>query len=128
MQPQVTVVNGLGEPVQIARISFSGCFWPDILAPDEATSPQRCLPGSDRVHFKRFDAQSYLNKALEDYEKEPENFEPAADRVGFRLPTPLWFNYQTSESFSVEYGGFYLLRVQPGSIEQDFSAPGPYGH
>lgn len=128
MQPEVVVQNDLPEPAQICCVSVSGCYWPEILAPGQATSPQRCLPGSDRVHFKRFDAQSYLNKVLEDFEEEPENFEPVADRVGFRLPTPLWFNYQTVESFDLEYGSFALMRIEAGSIEQDFSAPGPYGH
>lgn len=128
VQPEVVVDNGLGQPVQITAISFSGCRWQGILAPGEASAPQRCLPGSDRVHFKRFDAQSYFDRAIEDFEENPEEYEPTADRVGFRLPTPLWYNYQTREAFEVDYGGFYRLRVEPDSIEQDFSVPGPYGH
>ena len=128
LQPEVAVVNALPEPAQICCLSISGCFWPEILAPGDSTAPQRCLPGSDRVHFKRFDAQAYLNKVLEDYQEEPENFEPVEDRIGFRLPTPLWYNYQTVRAFEIDYGGFYLFRVEADSIEQDFSAPGPYGH
>lgn len=128
LQPEVVVVNALAEPAQICCLSIRGCFWPEILAAGDSTAPQRCLPGSDRVHFKRFDAQSYLNKVLEDYAEEPENFEPVDDRVGFRLPTPLWYAYQTSTVFEIDYGGFYLLKVETDSIEQDFSVPGPYGH
>lgn len=128
VQPEVVVENALPEPAQICCLSISGCYWPDILAPGKTTSPQRCLPGADRVHFKRFDVQSYLDKVLENYQKNPEDFEPVGDRVGFRLPTPLWFNYQTLETFDLEYGSFVVLRIEAGSIEQDFSAPGPYGH
>ena len=65
VQPEVVVENGLAAPVQISQISFSGCSWQAILAPGETTAPQRCLPGADRVHFKRFDAQSYLTGVLE---------------------------------------------------------------
>jgi hypothetical protein len=128
VQPEVVVENGLDEPVLITELSFSGCRWRTILAPGDTTAPQRCLPGADRVHFKRFDAQSYLAGVIEDQQEHPQDYPPSDDRIGFRLPTPLWYAYQTRGSFEVDYGEFHVLRVEPNSIEQDFSVPGPYGH
>jgi hypothetical protein len=77
-----------------------------VLAYGEATTSQRCLPGEDRVHFKKLDVTQAAAS--------PDT-------------APTWFNYQTSAEETADYGGFYLLTVTL-DMEQDFSIPGPYGH
>lgn len=110
--PEVVVVNTTREGFLIRNPSFNGCLWNTVLAYGESTSPQRCLPGSDRVHFKKFDASSY-NSVLPD---------------GGAEATPRWFNYQTVSDHQVDYGDFESIEIKLEDIEQDFSVPGPYGH
>jgi hypothetical protein len=128
VNPEVSVQNDLGVPVQIRDISFNGCAWPVVLAPGEATSPCACPPGAERARFKKFDAQSYFNKILEDLARGSHDYPPSSDRVGVQLPTPLWFNYRTTSRHDLGYGGFEVIHIRPDDIEQDFDVPGPYGH
>ncbi len=103
--PEVVVINNTGESVQLRDVSFNGCLWTEVLAYGEATSPQRCPPGTDRVHFKKLDAAKYGGQGA-----------------------PLWFNYQTTSEHSADYGDFQRIEISPSDMEQDFSIPGPYGH
>lgn len=128
INPEVVVQNQLDTPVQIRDLSFNGCKWSVVLAYGESTSVCNCMPGSDRLHFKKFDAQSYFNKILEEIESGEHEYEPTNDRIGVKLPTPLWFNYRTKTIIDVEYGSFNLIEILPNDIEQDFDTPGPYGH
>ena len=57
--PEVVVVNQLDEAILVRQVSFSGCLWPGVLSYGEATPPERCLPGTDRIHLQRFDAERY---------------------------------------------------------------------
>lgn len=93
------------EELLLRDVSFNGCLWTEALAYGEATEPQQCLPGSDRVHFKKLDLSKYSGQA-----------------------EPLWFNYQTICAYSAGYGDFQRIEIGPAGIEQDFSVPGPYGH
>lgn len=106
--PEVAVVNGTSESTLLRNVSFNGCKWSTVLAFDAATSPDRCLSGDDKVHFEMLDAAAYCQ-----------------DQVN---RAPLWFAYQTVSVKHVEGDGFYLFRVTSDDVEQDFSAPGPYGH
>jgi hypothetical protein len=128
VNPEVAVQNDLGTPVQIRDISFNGCLWPTVLAPGEATSPCGCTPATERVRFKKFDAQSYVNKVLDDLAHGSRDYPPTSDRVGVQLPTPLWYSYRTRSTSELGYGGFQVIHLRPEDIEQDFDVPGPYGH
>ena len=66
--PEVVVQNDLEGPVQIREISFNGCHWPVLLSPGETTTPCRTQPGSDQVHFRKFDAQQFFNDVLTEIE------------------------------------------------------------
>jgi len=107
IQPEVIVVNEINPSVLISEVSFNGCKWEGILAYNEATAPAFCLPGEDRIHFKKFDGTN----------------ESKSDTL-----QPLWFNYQTISVRSVNYGRFYRFVLVSSDLEQDFSVPGPYGH
>jgi len=104
--PEVVVVNGTREQLQLRNLSLNGCVWNAVLAYGEASSSGRCLPGMDRVHFERFDVGGYASTS--------------------NIPT--WFNYQTLTVHRVDYGGFYVIEITADDMEQDFSVPGPYGH
>jgi len=110
--PEVVIVNNTREGFLVRNPSFNGCLWTTVLAYGEATSPQRCPPGTDRVHFKKFDATSYRSTATD---------------AGSET-LPLWFNYQTVTAHDANYGDFQSIEIRLEDIEQDFSAPGPYGH
>ncbi|MBU1219169.1 hypothetical protein KKF34_17475 [Myxococcota bacterium] len=110
--PEVVIVNKTRHDVLIKDISYNGCIWSGVLAYGEATAPQKCLPGSDRVHFKKFTATTY-----EEYDEDA--LEPL---------TPTWFNYMTTRSYDASTLDFYLIEIDLEGLEQDFSAPGPYGH
>jgi hypothetical protein len=104
-----------------------------VLAFGESTSPGRCLPGEDRVHFQKFDAAAYCQEQAEDGTidglcpcdggaADPEILE------GLTNAEPMWFNYQTVASRAVDYGEFHRFEITLTGLEQDFSAPSPYGH
>jgi hypothetical protein len=101
VDPEVVVVNLTSADLQLGDLSYSGCAWPTVLTYGEATSVGRCLPGDDRVHFKKLD----LSAAI-----------------------PLWFPYQTATAHRVDRGDFMIIEITLDDIEQDFSVPGPYGH
>jgi len=133
--PEVVVVNAIDEQVVVRDVSFNGCLWSGVLAFGEATSPQRCPPGSDRVHFKKFDAAKYCQQQAQDGTIDG----ICACDAGVPLPAtpsdpgliekvPLWFNYQTLSVHEVHYGDFVRIELTPTDMEQDFSVPGPYGH
>jgi hypothetical protein len=105
--PEVVVINRLGADVLVRNPTFSGCRWDVVLADGEATSPGRCLPGDDRVHFEKFDAGAWATDASD---------------------PPTWFAWQSVSVHIVDYGDFAVLEILPGDLEQDFSVPGPYGH
>jgi hypothetical protein len=100
--PDVVVVNNTDERILIRDISFNGCLWNVVLSHGQSTAPQRCPPGSDRVHFKKLDSPT--------------------------RSAPLWFSYQSSASHEVDYGDFKKIEIRLDDMEQDFSVPGPYGH
>ncbi len=127
-QPQVAVCNRLGDPVEINDISYQECFWPVILLPDECTSPCSCHPGAGRVRFGLFDVQWFVNEIVRCAEEGILELEPADDRIGWKLPAPVWHNYMTSQQIDVSYGDFRRVDIVRGEIEQDFDAPSPYGH
>ena len=133
--PEVVVVNTTEEHVLVRDVSFNGCLWTEVLAFGEATSPQRCLPGSDRVHFKKLDAAKYCQQQAEDGTLEG----ICACDGGVAVPVtppdpgltgkvPLWFNYQSVSEHQADYGDFDRIELTVSDMEQDFSIPGPYGH
>ncbi len=133
--PEVTVVNATDERVLVREAGFSGCLWSAVLAYGEATAPQRCPPGSDRVHFKKFDAAKYCKEQVEDGALE--GICPCDGGIarpigptdpGLTEKVPLWFNYQTVTEHHAGYGDFLRIEIRSGDMEQDFSIPGPYGH
>ena len=132
--PEIAVVNKTGERILIKDISFNGCLWSTVLAYDETAAPQRCLPGKDRVHFKKLDIEAYCREQIENdaldglcacnnntvngNDIENETF----------IEEPNWFNYQTVSIKKAGYGDFQIFEITLDAIEQDFAASGPYGH
>jgi hypothetical protein len=113
--PEVVVVNRTNPALLVRNPSFNGWVWETVLAYGQATSPGRCLPGADRVHFQRLDVAAYAASA-----------DGGVGDAG--LVTPTWFNYQTVATRRVDYGDFRILEITSDDLEQDFSIPGPYGH
>lgn len=132
--PEVILVNRIEDRVLIKQLSFNGCLWDAELANGDATSVGRCLPGTDRIHFKKFDPVVYVGGQLEAGELQDfvaattaSDFDVTSD-VGSVDGAPVWFNYQTRQSYVVEYGDVRRIEITRDSLEQDFSIPGPYGH
>ena len=136
--PEVAVVNKTSQVVVLRDLSFSGCAWSAVLAYGEATSPGRCLPGTDRIHFAKLDAAAYCRAQAQDGTLPgicacDADGGVAAGRdggvdSGLVNPVPTWFNYQTVSMKRVGYGDFRLFEITLDDMEQDFSIPGPYGH
>ena len=103
--PEVVVKNNTDEHIMLRNLSFSGCKWETLLSFGDATSLDYCLPGEDKIHFEKFDAESYLINE-----------------------EPTWFNYQTVSVKTVSYAEFHLFEIVLDDMEQDFSVPGPYAH
>jgi hypothetical protein len=134
--PEVAVVNKTSDPILIKNLSFNGCVWDTVLANDVATSPGRCLPGEDHIHFQKLDAEEYCQEQAQDGTLAgvcPCDGGVAASRdggisEGLVNTVPTWFNYQTVTVKKVDYGNFYLFEITLDDMEQDFSVAGPYGH
>lgn len=133
--PEVIVVNEMGEDVLVRAISFHGCKWDVVLAHEQATSPQFCLAGEDRIHFQRFHAGEYCERQVDDGNLPgicfcDEGSAPDEDPFDLDLinRTPMWFNYQTVSIKRAGEGAFERFVLTPGDLEQDFSVVGPYGH
>ncbi len=132
--PEVMVVHDLDEDVLVRAISFHGCKWDTVLAQGEATPPQFCLPGDDRIHFWKFDASEYCERQVEDGNLPDLCFcddagvpEDPFD-MGIIDREPAWFPYRTVSVKRVDDGEFHRLVLVDDDLEQDFSTPGPYGH
>ena len=133
--PEVAVVNNTGPHILLKNLSFSGCVWETVLAYGNATSPGRCLPGEDEVHFQKLDIDAFCqSQATQGASSgwcsnngitEPPNIGVDA---GPTSAEPIWFNYQTISVKKVDYGQFKRFEVTLDDMEQDFSIPGPYGH
>jgi hypothetical protein len=133
--PEVVIVNRTGEHVLIKNASFNGCAWDSVLAYGDATAPGRCLPGEDRVHFQKHDAEAYCLEQAEDQTLEgvcpcdrDRSTADAGVDSGLIDEEPRWFNYRTLSIKSAEYGDFRVFEITLDDMEQDFSVPGPYGH
>jgi hypothetical protein len=133
--PEVVVVNRTAESVLLKDPSFNGCRWNVVLAYGQATAPGRCLPGSDRVHFQKFDAVEYCRGQVADGTIPgicacDGGVGPPDGGVdpGLVNLQPFWFGYQTLSDRRVGYGDFQVFEITLDDMEQDFSAPGPYGH
>lgn len=111
--PEVVVVNRISPDIVIRDPGFNGCRWNVTLGYGETTVPKRCLPGEDRVHFKKLDLGDWAEGLAE------------ADA---ETPEPMWFNYQTITVRKADVGDFRVFEVTADDMEQDFSVPGPYGH
>jgi hypothetical protein len=134
--PEVVVVNNTAARILVKNPSFNGCVWNTVLAYGEATSPGRCLPGGDRVHFQKLDVEEYCRAQAEDgtipslcscgggSTAAPANIVDA----GLTSAEPTWFNYQTVSAMRAGYGDFHRFEITLDDMEQDFSIPGPYGH
>ncbi len=133
--PEVIVINDIDDEVLVKDISFSGCLWDEVLAFGEVSSPGRCLPGEDRVHFARHDPETYCREQVDD-ETIPglcfcdPSDAPEEDPLdpGLINETPQWFNYQTVTTYRADVGDLLVVRLTLDDMEQDFSVPGPYGH
>jgi hypothetical protein len=134
--PEIAIVNRTADPILIKNPSFNGCVWNTVLAHGKATSPGRCLPGEDHVHFQKLDAEAYCREQAEDGTLVGvcpcgDGGVPSRDGgmlSGLVNAEPTWFNYQTVTVKHVDYGEFHLFEITPEDMEQDFSVPGPYGH
>lgn len=88
------------------------------------------------MHFQQFDAAAYCQIQAEDgtidgvcpCDSSTAGGSTTSVEAGLTNLTPMWFNYQTLAVFSVDYGALRRIELRLGELEQDFSAPGPYGH
>ena len=135
--PEVVVETQTKDQMLVKNPSFNGCIWSTVLAYGAATSPGRCLPGDDHVHFQKFDAEEYCQQQAADgtipgiCPCDGGVIESAANGgvdSGLVNPVPTWFNYQTISTKHVDYGEFRIFTIILDDMEQDFSVPGPYGH
>ena len=132
--PEIAIVNKTGKRILIKDISFNGCLWSAALAYDETTSPERCLPGEGRVHFKKLDIEAYCREQVENgaldglcaCNKDAATGDFTEDETFTEEPN--WFNYQTISIKKADYGDFRIFGITLDAIEQDFAAPSPYGH
>jgi len=131
LQPEVVIVNKTSEHILIKNPSFNGCIWNTVLYYGQSTSPQRCLDGSGKVHFQKFDAFEYCRDQQKDGTIDSlcpcDSTHPQIDS-GLINPTPFWFNYQTLSTWDPADGDFLVIELTQDDMEQDFSVPGPYGH
>ncbi len=116
LYPDVVVVNEIAPEIVVKDASFSGCAWPEVLSYGDATPPGRCLPGEDRVHFKKLDLGAYAEET------------DAGVDSGLVTDNVNWFNYQTVTVHRADTGDFVVFTLTRDDMEQDFSVPGPYGH
>ncbi len=134
--PEVAVANKISDRILLKNPRFSGCVWNTVLANGEATSPGRCLPGADNVHFQKLDVGAYCQEQATDVtlaglcpcddggvSSQDGDVDP-----GLVNTVPTWFNYQTISVKHVDDGQFRLFEITADDMEQDFSVPGPYGH
>lgn len=134
--PEVIIVNRTTETMVLKDPSFSGCVWNLVLAHGDATSPKRCLPGDDRVHFQRLNAEAHCQDRVAKGTLAGAcpcdgGAGPSRDGgIDAEPPStqPTWFNYQTRSTHHAAYGQLYRLEITLDDMEQDFSIPGPYGH
>lgn len=134
--PEIAIVNRTEDSALLKNASFNGCVWNVVLANGVATSPGRCLPGTDRVHFQVLDARAYCQEQAADGTLAGVcscDGGAAGSRDGgvsedLTNVVPTWFNYQTVSVKHVGYGRFYLFEITSDDMEPDFSVPGPYGH
>jgi hypothetical protein len=134
--PEVVIVNQTAEPILLKNPAFNGCVWSTVLANGAATSPGRCLPGDDHVHFQKLDAEKYCQEQAADGTLsgvcpcDGGAVSPVDGGIeeGLINGVPTWFNYQTITVKHVGYGEFHLFAITLDDMEQDFSVPGPYGH
>jgi hypothetical protein len=98
---------------------------------DQATTPARCLRGTDHVHFQTLDAHAYCRSqasyGLIDSICMCDSSWVSGD-TDVISTTPLLFNYRTVSRTDVDYGDFTVIEITLDNMEQDFSVPGPYGH
>jgi|GEM_PF-694101 hypothetical protein len=130
-QPEVVIINKTAEHILIRNPSFNGCVWNVMLAYGETTSPGRCLEGTGKVHFQKFDAFEYCREQHEDGTIDSlcscDTAKPIVDS-GLINTTPFWFNYETLSITDAKNGDFVVIELTEDDMDQDFSVPGPYGH
>jgi hypothetical protein len=130
-EPEAVVINKIAPHILISDPSFNGTVWNTVLRYGDATSPRRCMRGDGQVHFKKFDAYNYCRRqsayglidsiCMCDSSWRSDD----TDVIGSE---PLFFNYQTITATDATYGSFHVIELTLDNMEQDFSAPGPYGH
>jgi hypothetical protein len=131
MEPEVVVINRIAPQILVSNPSFNGTVWNTVLRYGDATPPRRCMHGEGRVHFRKFDAHNYCRRQAEyllidsicmcDSSWRSDD----TDVIGSE---PLFFNYQTISTTDALYGSFQVIELTLDNMEQDFSAPGLYGH
>ncbi|MFH0899964.1 MAG: hypothetical protein V2A73_04970 [Pseudomonadota bacterium] len=119
--PEVVVVNKTAEHILIKNPSYNGWVWSAVLAYEDSTTPGRCLAGEDRVRFEKLDLEQHC-------EETGAGDGAASLSLSSEQPQPRWFPYQTVSVRQVDYGDFRVFELTLDDMEQDFSAPSPYGH
>lgn len=123
--PEVVIVNTTAAHIVLRDVSFNGCLWKGVLSYGEATAPQRCPPGADRVRFKRFDVAEYCSEHAADPICAGQGAAGVPEEDG---SAPMWFSYQTVTAHEVSYSDFERIEIRLTDMEQDFTVAGPYGH
>lgn len=129
--PEVVIKNSLGESTIIKDISAGGCIYSEVLTYGNTTSPMRCLPGKQKITFKKMDIERYCLTQTEYGNIDGlclcDGGTPILD-TDIVSKEPLWYNYMSIKTFDLKRGESYFVELKAEEIEQDFSVPGPYGH
>ena len=131
IDPEIVVVNNIAEDVMVRDPSFGGTVWNTVIKYGEATSPRCCMRGDYRVHFKKINMHDYCRmqatyRLIDSLCMCDSSW--ISDDTDIISSTPNWYNYQTKSSREAGYGDFLIIELTGNDLEQDFSAPGPYGH
>jgi len=128
--PEVVVINKTSPSVMIRNLSFNGCLWVQDLTYGQSTSPGRCLPGEDNIHFQKMDLTRYIQASdggIILCSDGGDSSDGGSSDSGC-LDAPVWFNYQTITVMNAGYRDYLIFEITLEDMEQDFSVPGPYGH
>lgn len=131
VEPYVVIVNRTAEHVLIANLTYNGTIWNTVLAFGESSAPLSCMTGTGQVHFRKYDAYSYCRDQVQygliDSLCMCDSAWISVD-TSVISATPIWYNYRTIEKHTTGYNDFLIVEITLEGMEQDFSAPGPYGH
>lgn len=131
-EPEVVIVNLIDEQTMVANPSFNGAVWHTVLRYGEYSAPQRCLRGSDQVHFLLFDPYAYCRAQAASGALDSlcpcDSTTPAPPDSTQSSARPLWLTFQTISVHEASAGDYYIIELRANNIMRDYTTPGAAGH